>query len=290
MSWILVFSTEADTISADTDFARCIVWSACLTKQSLETSQAKFFKRTSRRQAVHSFAGSICIMKRNRHFVVPESHFKLLQGQDKLTLYQVNSSSAHSSQPLTLTSQRSMWHASELIHLTGMMMRPQLCVVQLVQQCSLLVKRQWLDHLAMYSSNPVSPELQMHIKSDCRQNAQQPKIYTAASLRLCGLSLDPINCSLYCVLQFNTRVAKHLFCNICGICSYYIPRSNPDGVAVTVTCLDDHEILDVQVQSCDGQNWEKNVGESLRDMSKPCDKTGVWMYYAWLRFCLNPAD
>ena len=85
----------------------------------------------------------------------------------------------------------------------------------------------------------------------------------------------------YCVLQFNKRIAKHLFCSICGICSYYIPRSNPDGVAVTVTCLDEYATLDVQVQSCDGQNWEQNVGESLRDMSKPALWKSEYCLHSW---------
>merc|ERR1712223_740834 len=28
---------------------------------------------------------------------------------------------------------------------------------------------------------------------------------------------------------FNTHVAKHTFCSICGVQSFYNPRSNPDG-------------------------------------------------------------
>ncbi|MDM3871404.1 GFA family protein [Porticoccus sp. W117] len=60
--------------------------------------------------------------------------------------------------------------------------------------------------------------------------------------------------------RFNTGVARHLFCKICGVKSYYIPRSNPDGVAVTWRCLDDWQTLDVTENSFDGQNWEANAG------------------------------
>lgn len=56
---------------------------------------------------------------------------------------------------------------------------------------------------------------------------------------------------------FNTGVAKHLFCKTCGIKSFYIPRSNPDGVAVTWRCIDDWQDLNVTVNKFDGQNWEK---------------------------------
>ena len=38
--------------------------------------------------------------------------------------------------------------------------------------------------------------------------------------------------------RFNTGTATHLFCAHCGIKSYYVPRSNPDGIDVNVRCLD----------------------------------------------------
>jgi len=34
--------------------------------------------------------------------------------------------------------------------------------------------------------------------------------------------------------QFNTNIAKHLFCGVCGIHSFYVPRSNPDKIDVNV--------------------------------------------------------
>lgn len=38
--------------------------------------------------------------------------------------------------------------------------------------------------------------------------------------------------------RFNTGVARHLFCSQCGIKSFYVPRSHPDGISVNVRCLD----------------------------------------------------
>ena len=32
--------------------------------------------------------------------------------------------------------------------------------------------------------------------------------------------------------RFGTHVAQHLFCRHCGIKSYYIPRSNPNGIDI----------------------------------------------------------
>ncbi|EFJ14841.1 hypothetical protein SELMODRAFT_97543 [Selaginella moellendorffii] len=65
--------------------------------------------------------------------------------------------------------------------------------------------------------------------------------------------------SLY---TFGTHQAKHLFCKVCGICSYYKPRSNPDGVSVTVHCVDPGTLRDVQVKCFDGKNWEASFAAS----------------------------
>jgi hypothetical protein len=57
--------------------------------------------------------------------------------------------------------------------------------------------------------------------------------------------------------QFNTATAKHLFCSICGVKSFYIPRSHPDGYSVNARCLDDGTVTDMHVQRIDGKNWEQ---------------------------------
>lgn len=67
---------------------------------------------------------------------------------------------------------------------------------------------------------------------------------------------------------FNSGAAQHLFCKTCGVKSYYIPRSNPDGVAVTWRCLDDWQSFNVTISPFDGQNWETNAA-SLAHKSKP---------------------
>jgi hypothetical protein len=59
---------------------------------------------------------------------------------------------------------------------------------------------------------------------------------------------------------FNTGVAQHKFCRTCGIKSFYIPRSNPDGIDVNVRCLEPppRELI---VRPFDGRNWEQHAGE-----------------------------
>jgi hypothetical protein len=60
---------------------------------------------------------------------------------------------------------------------------------------------------------------------------------------------------------FNTGVAQHTFCSNCGVKSFYVPRSHPDGLSVNVNCLDSATIQSVEETQFDGQNWEKNVAE-----------------------------
>ena len=60
---------------------------------------------------------------------------------------------------------------------------------------------------------------------------------------------------------FNTGAAKHRFCRFCGVKSFYIPRSHPDGVSVNVHCLDTGTVEKVTVTPFDGQNWEQNVAK-----------------------------
>ena len=63
---------------------------------------------------------------------------------------------------------------------------------------------------------------------------------------------------------FNTGVAKHLFCNICGIKSFYVPRSNPDGYSINVRCLDPETISQIIVTPFDGMHWEQAAAKLAR--------------------------
>lgn len=65
---------------------------------------------------------------------------------------------------------------------------------------------------------------------------------------------------------FNTGVARHLFCRRCGVKSFYVPRSNPDGFSVNARCLDPATIESLTVEPFDGRNWESSAG-SLRHLS-----------------------
>jgi hypothetical protein len=61
--------------------------------------------------------------------------------------------------------------------------------------------------------------------------------------------------------QFNTKTAKHLFCSHCGIKSFYVPRSHPDGFSVNARCLDEGTVTGMTFRKIDGKNWEQHYPE-----------------------------
>lgn len=87
--------------------------------------------------------------------------------------------------------------------------------------------------------------------SICRMDGFQHLIIPASQFQL--IQGEP---SLY---TFNSGIAQHYFCSTCGIKSYYIPRSNPDGVSVNYRCVDKSTFGDVPIESFDGENWEAHA-------------------------------
>jgi centromere protein V len=61
---------------------------------------------------------------------------------------------------------------------------------------------------------------------------------------------------------FNTGVARHLFCSVCGVKSFYVPRSHPDGYSVNARCLDGDTVESLAVvRQFDGAHWEEHAAE-----------------------------
>jgi uncharacterized protein (DUF1330 family) len=56
--------------------------------------------------------------------------------------------------------------------------------------------------------------------------------------------------------QFNTGVARHMFCRECGIHAFYVPRSDPDKIDVNLRCLDDVDLTTLAIAPFDGRHWE----------------------------------
>ena len=57
--------------------------------------------------------------------------------------------------------------------------------------------------------------------------------------------------------RFGTGTAEHLFCAVCGVKSFYQPRSHPDCWSVNAHCFD--ERIALTIEAFDGRNWEEAI-------------------------------
>ena len=86
--------------------------------------------------------------------------------------------------------------------------------------------------------------------SICTKKAYLHWIVPAASFRLVAGEAD------LTTYRFNTGVAKHHFCRVCGCAPFYVPRSDPDKIDVNARCLDEVDLAGLAVETFDGANWE----------------------------------
>jgi len=97
--------------------------------------------------------------------------------------------------------------------------------------------------------------------SVCRMSGYQHLIVPRARFRLLQ---GAESLSEY---RFNTGVARHLFCRHCGIKSFYVPRSNPDGYSVNARCLERGTIEHIEVELFD--DGDRAASEArIRDRSR----------------------
>jgi hypothetical protein len=81
--------------------------------------------------------------------------------------------------------------------------------------------------------------------SICRMSGYLHLIVPAARFRLLR-GADELT-----TYTFNTGTARHLFCRRCGVKSFYVPRSNPDGYSVNLRCLEQDKIEQVTIEPFD---------------------------------------
>jgi hypothetical protein len=66
------------------------------------------------------------------------------------------------------------------------------------------------------------------------------------------------------VYRFGTRVAAHYFCPVCGVSSFYVPRSDPDRIDVNLRCVSGIDLEALPVEQFDGQHWEEAIESYCR--------------------------
>ncbi|KAL9272980.1 Centromere protein V-like protein [Drosera capensis] len=87
--------------------------------------------------------------------------------------------------------------------------------------------------------------------SDCSMRGNTSFIVPSEKFELLGNSKEFLT-----TYTFGTHTAKHTFCKVCGITSFYMPKSNPDGIPVTYKCVDPGTLSHVEVRKFDGRNWD----------------------------------
>jgi hypothetical protein len=86
--------------------------------------------------------------------------------------------------------------------------------------------------------------------SICRRSGYLHLIVTKEQFRLVAGEDDLVE------YRFGTGTAHHLFCRHCGVKSFYVPRSHPEGFSVNARCLDPATITSMRITPYDGRNWE----------------------------------
>lgn len=56
--------------------------------------------------------------------------------------------------------------------------------------------------------------------------------------------------------RFNIGAARHRFCRHCGVKSFYVPRSHPDGFDINARCLDGGSVASLHVSLFDDDDRE----------------------------------
>ncbi len=85
----------------------------------------------------------------------------------------------------------------------------------------------------------------------------------AVSAQLDGIEISKGE-DVLTLYQFNTDMAKHYFCSICGIYTHHQRRSNPTQFGINVACLEGVSPFDFpEVKVIDGINHPSDSSSGL---------------------------
>ena len=95
--------------------------------------------------------------------------------------------------------------------------------------------------------------------SICRKSGYMHLIVTKSRFLLLDGKDDLVD------YRFHTGVARHMFCGVCGIKSFYVPRSHPDSFSVNLNCVNLPDGVEVTLEDFDGRNWSKNRAQITKN-------------------------
>lgn len=69
--------------------------------------------------------------------------------------------------------------------------------------------------------------------------------------------------------QWNTKIARHYFCSVCGIYPFHRKRSMPDHYGVNVRCLEGLDVTAIPVRAAEGKGMSLVEGNASGGWSGP---------------------
>ncbi|MBY0566867.1 MAG: GFA family protein [Hyphomonadaceae bacterium] len=95
-----------------------------------------------------------------------------------------------------------------------------------------------------------------------KKNALMTNLHESALKVLAGAD----KLTLY---QWNTKIARHYFCSVCGIYPFHRKRSMPDHYGVNVRCLEGLDIAAIPVRAAEGKGMSLVEGNPAGGWSGP---------------------
>ncbi len=93
-------------------------------------------------------------------------------------------------------------------------------------------------------------------KCDCSFCSKRWAVVASVPIEKLKVIKGEDNLTLY---QWNTKVAKHYFCSICGIYTHHQRRSNPNEYGVNIACFPNVDVRNyIDVPYVDGQNHPRD--------------------------------
>lgn len=112
----------------------------------------------------------------------------------------------------------------------------------------------------------IEAEITELVTCDCslcrKKNAVMTKVHESAFRLLAGED----KLSLY---KWNSQVAQHFFCSLCGIYTFHRKRAQPDHYSINAACLDDLDMASLPVHATAGLNMTLVAEDARREWSGP---------------------
>jgi|TARA_B100000959_G_scaffold218959_1_gene231183 hypothetical protein len=111
----------------------------------------------------------------------------------------------------------------------------------------------------IYKLNCHCRAVELEVETDLQTIKQcNCSICIRKNAKMCMVSKDSVkiikgkeNLSSY---KFNTMIAEHFFCKTCGIYTHHNRRSDPNGAAINIGCIDEINPFDFKADFVDMKN------------------------------------